>query len=447
MARLLIVDDNLELAKLVAATARSRGHAAVAVHTGEEAIARAGDASFDFAIVDLLLPDVKGSTVLGELHKRRIPTMAVSGVYKGARFAREAVEQHGASAFFEKPFELVALLEAIEKITGRPTPAEELPELELNAEDEAPPSVPPLAPSDRAAAPPADGDPLEAALGPREPTPLPFADRGHVWNSDEPPAPAPGHPPPSALPSSAATGAVSPGTVARLLNAYYLARHTGELQLRQGAVTKVVYFEQGRPIYAASNVAGERFARFCERKGLLKKTQLEAVTALAKQKGIKAAEEMMRVGLLTFEQRLKLTEEQVKEIIWSTFGWESGSYAFARKKPDRTGWLELAIFPGNLIFEGVFKTEKLIGLRAKMGGGRRLFPVADPPYGLHQIALTGPQAMLLAYADGTKTVEDILQLTDLSERDALATLLAFELLGLVEERRDDNKQRRISYGI
>ena len=55
--------------------------------------------------------------------------------------------------------------------------------------------------------------------------------------------------------------------------------------------------------------------------------------------------------------------------------------------------------------------------------------------------------MLLAYADGTKTVEDLTALSDLSEREALATLLALELMGLIEERRDDGKQRRISYGL
>lgn len=440
MARLLIVDDNQELATLVASTARSRGHTAVAVHTGEEALARVGDRTFEFAIVDLLLPDVKGSTVLGELQKRSIPAIAVSGVYKGERFAKEAVEQHGARGFFEKPFDLAALLDAIEKTTGKPTPAEDLPELELYEEDEA--SIPPAAPRAADASVP---EAAEAELG-LDASPLPFAQRDQVWAHEDKPT-RPGTGPLAAARDWTAAGAVKPGTVPRLLNAYYLAGHSGELQLRQAAVTKLVYFEQGRPVYAASNVTGERFARFCERKGLLKKTQLEAVTALAKQKGIKAAEEMMRVGLITFEQRLKLTEEQVKEIIWSTFAWESGSYAFARKKPNKAGWLDISVFPGNLIFEGIFKTEKLVSLRTKMGGGRKLFPAADPPYGLHEIALTGPQAMLLAYADGTKTVEDILQLTDLSERDALASLLAFELLGLVEERRDDTKHRRISYGI
>src|SRR6218665_97203 len=47
-----------------------------------------------------------------------IPAVAVSGVFKGDRFAREATEVHGARAFFEKPFELGHLLEFIEQLCG-----------------------------------------------------------------------------------------------------------------------------------------------------------------------------------------------------------------------------------------------------------------------------------------------------------------------------------------
>ena len=58
------------------------------------------------------------------------------------------------------------------------------------------------------------------------------------------------------------------------------------------------------------------------------------------------------------------------------------------------------------------------------------------------------QALLLAYADGTKTVADLLAVTDLSEREALATLRGLELLGVLEERQDaPSRRHRISFGL
>ena len=38
-----------------------------------------------------------------------VPAFAMSGVYKGSLFSREAVETYGAIAFLEKPFSLDAL--------------------------------------------------------------------------------------------------------------------------------------------------------------------------------------------------------------------------------------------------------------------------------------------------------------------------------------------------
>src|SRR5690606_9570925 len=49
----------------------------------------------------------------------------MSGVFKGDRFAKDAIERHGARAFFEKPFELAALLEAIDAEVRRAATAPE----------------------------------------------------------------------------------------------------------------------------------------------------------------------------------------------------------------------------------------------------------------------------------------------------------------------------------
>jgi hypothetical protein len=200
-------------------------------------------------------------------------------------------------------------------------------------------------------------------------------------------------------------------------------------------------------VYAASNLAHERFARFCARRGLLSESDLQAVASLTKEEAARTGDAMIRLGLLTAEQRQSLVEEQVKEILWSTFSWTSGGYGFSPMRLQRSGLVKLSIFPGDLILEGVLKLETLVALRQKMPRTRRLSPTADPPYALHELKLAGPQALLLAYADGTKTVEDLLTLTDLSERETLATLRGLELMGILRERREESSQRRITFGL
>jgi CheY-like chemotaxis protein len=488
MARLLIVEDNHELASLMVAAAQSRGHSARAAYTGEEALGLLRPGAFDAAVVDLLLPDMRGTELLTTLVPFGIPAIAISGVFKGDRLAREATSLYGAREFFEKPFKLDALLDALEQKCGLPSasrpppppPMEDDEEdtaiielLELAPIDEEPPASPPPPPAPEPAKP-READPVlgqsdalmgladlaeaaarsdleaSAAQGPAEPEIfLPFGEREKVWAKGPPPEKAPELPRVGrrALPQWSLEGEIKESTVPRLLNAYYEARHHGELKLKQGQVLKVVYFEAGKPVYAASNLAHERFARFCARRGVLSESDMTAVAALSKEGGVRTGDAMMRLGLIDAEKRRALIEDQVKEIIWSTFSWSTGGYGFSPMRLQRAGLVKLSIFPGDLILEGVLKLETLVALRQKMPSPRRLFPRADPPYALHELKLTGPQAMLLAYADGTKTVEDLLTLTDLSERETLATLRGLELMGILEERREEPSKRRITFGL
>ncbi|HYH99575.1 response regulator [Hyalangium sp.] len=530
MARLLIVEDNRELASLMVAAAQSRGHSAQAVHTGEEALALLRPKAFDAAVVDLHLPDMRGSELLTALIPHAIPAIAISGVYKGDRLAREAITVYGARDFFPKPFELDALLLAIEQKCGLPRTvlppppppeaqeeeeailelmdvdvaseeakkddddgddddgddddevtqpfATALPPDALLPEEEPPPRAahPVLGPDpallaelaeatatseprpgtqppvDQAPAPPSESEaepgPEPELQAPEEPEVLPFGQREKVWAKQTgQEAPTPVRVGRRTLPEWTLEGEIKEATIPRLLNAYYEARHHGELKLKQGQILKVVYFEAGKPVYAASNLAHERFARFCARRGLLSESDLQAVSALSKEGGVRTGDAMMRLGLLDAEKRRVLVEDQVKEIIWSAFAWSSGGYGFSPMRLQRAGLVPLSIFPGDLILEGVLKLETLMTLRQKMPRARRLTPTADAPYALHELKLTGPQAMLLAYADGSKTVEDLLTLTDLSERETLGTLHGLELMGILQERREEPSKRRISFGL
>ncbi len=156
---------------------------------------------------------------------------------------------------------------------------------------------------------------------------------------------------------------------------------------------------------------------------------------------------MVQLGLISEVQRQQLLEEQVKEIIWSTFLWREGLFTFSRKQSGRINLVMLSVFPGNLILQGVFRVETLDSLRRQMPVDRRLFPSADPPYELYELTLSGDQARLLTWADGTKTVDDLLTLSDLSPRDTLAALVGFELSGMLEERPEVGKERRIAFAL
>lgn len=432
MARLIIVEDNAELASLLSAAATTHGYQVHVVHNGRDALAALEAGGFDVALVDLLLPDLPGTEILDAL--RGGPTRAVlmSGMLRDPASAREAVEVHGADAVFVKPFDVIALLAELDRLTGAEPPVQE-PGLDDFSELDvlAPLDEEPFPPEGTEQAPPEADDDFE----------LPFARRQQVW------ARARRNAGTGELPAWTKAGPLQAGSVPRLLTAYYQARHSGELRLTQGPLIKVVYFEAGVPVYAASNLAGERFARFCARRGLFAEDELPTIAALAKESNLRTGEAMVELGLVTAEQRRELLVEQVKEILWSTFAWDKGDFSFSPRRPRAQDLVKLTVFPGDLILEGVRRAESLLALRRKLPEARRLFPHSDPAFELHQLALDGEQARLLAYADGSKTVADLCALTELSEREALATLWGLTLLGVLEERAEERARRRISFGL
>lgn len=426
MARLIIVEDNTELASLIRAAASPRGYEVVIAHSVREALEAIRASTFDVALVDLLLPDLPGTRVLDALQGSATRAVMMSGLLRDPRAAREVREVHGAAAIFVKPFELGALLAELDRLSGAAFAASEA---ELGLDDFA--ELDALAPVEDAPLSPRAKDDFD----------LPFARREQVWGGARERAEG------AALPAWTPAGPLVAGSVPRLLTASYQARHTGELKLCQGRIVKVVCFEGGVPIYAASNLAGERFARFCARRGMFPESELQAIATLAKDANLRTGEAMVKRGLISPDQRAALLVEQVKEIVWSTFSWAQGEFSFSRRRPRASDLVRLEVFPGDLILEGVRRTESLVSLRRKVAADRRLFPNSNPPYELHQVRLDGTQARLLAHADGTKTVSDLLALTDLAERDALATLWGLELLGILEERQETRAPRRISFGL
>lgn len=403
--RILIVDDNAELGQLLASAVSKKGGLAFRVETGQEALAEMGEQTPDGAIVDLLLPDVRGSEVLDALRIAGVPAVAVSGAFKGDKHADEAVKQHGAVAFFEKPFAVEDVVGALTRALGVLEPAE--PALPFDEAVDALGDV--TITEDEPTAPYALASP------PPEPRPAKARERS--------PSPAP--------PSE---GDLSQTSVPRLLNAFYLAQATGALTLSRGKAKKLVYVERGVPVFAASNVQLDRLGQYCVRRGLLTGDELVKLLAEAKP-GERTGDVMVRRGFLSEDLRKSLVEEQVKDVIWSTFEWTEGRYAFEVRYRPRRELIKLDLLPGELILQGIRRAVPLVRLRQEVPAATVLAPRPDPAWDLAALKLSDAEARILVFADGTKSVEDLLSLSDLPEREARSFLYGCRVMGILDEAR------------
>ena len=101
--RVLVVDDDEPLAKVMARTLRSRGFECDVAYSGAQARALLGQNEYAVALLDVKLPDESGYGLLEELRTTRPDTavVMVSGV-DDAELGKAALE-HGAYAYQVKP--------------------------------------------------------------------------------------------------------------------------------------------------------------------------------------------------------------------------------------------------------------------------------------------------------------------------------------------------------
>lgn len=120
--RLLIVEDNVELSRLVASGLAAAGYESDIVGSTEQAREAVHNVSYTAMILDLGLPDGDGLSVLRELRRQMEPLPVLVLTARGGVQDRVTGLRSGADDYLTKPFameELVARLEAILRRPGQ----------------------------------------------------------------------------------------------------------------------------------------------------------------------------------------------------------------------------------------------------------------------------------------------------------------------------------------
>ena len=116
-ARILVVDDEPEILKMLEKSLRAEGHTVETARDGLEAEQKLKGPPPDLVVLDAMLPHVHGfelcSRIKGDARLRNVPVLMMSAVYRGWRFAQDAREAFGADDYVEKPFHLADVLRRV----------------------------------------------------------------------------------------------------------------------------------------------------------------------------------------------------------------------------------------------------------------------------------------------------------------------------------------------
>lgn len=138
--RIVYVDDDLELTRLVANTLKDEGYEVIIANDGEEGLETILVEEPDLVILDVMMPGLTGWEVAKYLRSKRefdaTPIMMLTGI--GERMNEMTAPLYGANDHLDKPFEMEDLLEMVEDLLAEASEDEdgdEDDEIEFDLDD------------------------------------------------------------------------------------------------------------------------------------------------------------------------------------------------------------------------------------------------------------------------------------------------------------------------
>ncbi|MEG0961931.1 MAG: response regulator transcription factor [Lachnospiraceae bacterium] len=117
MIRILIVEDDANIAKLIEATVAIGGYEGMVCNNGAQAFEKIEHESFDLILLDVMLPDMSGFEIMQNRTNTNTPVIFITAKQELTDKVRGL--RLGAEDYIVKPFEAMELLARIEVILRR----------------------------------------------------------------------------------------------------------------------------------------------------------------------------------------------------------------------------------------------------------------------------------------------------------------------------------------
>lgn len=116
MKRILVVDDELDIALAVRAVLETEGYQVDTAANGSQCLEMLRAEKPDLLLLDVMMPLVDGFGVLKQMREERlqVPVVMMSAIRPDNQLDDQQVE-----AFLRKPFQLDTLLEVVDRVLER----------------------------------------------------------------------------------------------------------------------------------------------------------------------------------------------------------------------------------------------------------------------------------------------------------------------------------------
>jgi DNA-binding NarL/FixJ family response regulator len=225
---------------------------------------------------------------------------------------------------------------------------------------------------------------------------------------------------------------------------------TGRVGFRKGDVEKVVYFDQGRPVFASSNEPGDRMGELLVREGKITAAQYERCQTHVAQSGRRMGEILVDFGYLKRRELLPAVRRHVEDIIYSLFSWDRGHYHINRDDTASAERIRLSRHPASLILEGIRRKLDRTALEQLVGPASTVIEVPDRERVgtiVNTSDLATEERSALAAFDGQADLAQVARTVGTDLVDVLPLAWGLVVLGLATARRTEAEAEDVSTAL
>jgi hypothetical protein len=225
-------------------------------------------------------------------------------------------------------------------------------------------------------------------------------------------------------------GEIETSSVPELLRSFLASGETGVLTFRAGEVAKSLYLHEGKVIYAASSNPDERLGESLLVRGRISARQYLEASQLIRP-GYRLGAILVEMDALESEELIPAVEQQVREILVELMSWTHGDYELVMKEVDPATLVTVSLPIENVILEGLRRTRAWSQIQRGLGGIDVVPVSAGSNEVLYRLELSEEEQELLGQVNGNSSVEQICQVSYLSNYETCRMLWAFKVLGLI----------------
>ncbi|HUF51224.1 MAG TPA: DUF4388 domain-containing protein [Longimicrobiales bacterium] len=214
-------------------------------------------------------------------------------------------------------------------------------------------------------------------------------------------------------------GSLKEASLADVCQLLALGMKSGCMSVADGSRFGQIYFDRGRINYARIVNRRDRLGDILVRDGVLAQAQLEEVLKRqSREPDRRVGELLVAHNYITRADLTRYIRLQIEEAIYHLFTWSRGNFYFEVDASPDAADIVVSINPESLLLEAARRVDEWSLIEKKIPSLDLLFDVERERVSKSDVDLTPEQQRIVPLLDGTRTVQEIVDHTGLTEFEA-----------------------------